>query len=213
ATYRGHMCGSMGTINAFSFYGNKIITTGEGGIVCTSDDRLAESARALKDLSHSPKQRFLHERIGYNYRMTNMQAALGLGQLEHLAEFLNTKKHMADLYNQRLKKVPGLRLPITKEYAHNVYWMYAVLVEDAFGMSRDALHEKLREKGIDTRDFFLPCHSQPAVFQKHPTQEQFPMTENIAKRGLYLPSGLAITDVQINQVCDALADIASHTSA
>ncbi|MDD5623341.1 MAG: DegT/DnrJ/EryC1/StrS family aminotransferase [Candidatus Peribacteraceae bacterium] len=212
ATYKGKTCGSFGTMSAFSFYGNKIITTGEGGMLCTNDDALAERMRSLKDLSHSPKQRFLHEQVGFNYRVTNLQAALGLGQLEHIEEFLGKKRAMTAGYHRQLQGIPGLHLPVTKEYAGNVFWMYAVRVDRTFGMTRDALRAALKERGIDTRDFFLPCHSQPAVAKRFPTQESFPVTERIATEGFYLPSGLAITDEQITQVCDAIRSLAPARS-
>ncbi|MBU0766677.1 DegT/DnrJ/EryC1/StrS family aminotransferase [Patescibacteria group bacterium] len=207
-TYKGKMCGSLGNISAFSFYGNKIISTGEGGMVCTDDDELAERVRSLKDLSHSKQKRFVHEKLGYNYRVTNLQAALGLGQLEHLEEFLKTKEHMANFYTERLQGIKGIRTPITKDYAKNVYWMYAILIEDEFGMSRDEFAAKLKEQGVDTRTFFVPCHEQPAVSELYPTEETFPVTEYVAERGLYLPSGLAITDEQMERVCDVIESVA-----
>ncbi|MDD5751780.1 MAG: DegT/DnrJ/EryC1/StrS family aminotransferase, partial [Candidatus Peribacteraceae bacterium] len=117
ATYNGRTCGSMGTMSAFSFYGNKIISTGEGGIVCTNDDALAERARSLHDLSHSPAKRFLHEQVGFNYRMTNLQAALGLGQMEHLEKCLERKRSMTARDNKGLRDIRGLQLPVTKYYA------------------------------------------------------------------------------------------------
>jgi perosamine synthetase len=208
ATYKGRMCGAMGTINCFSFYGNKIITTGEGGMVVTNDDHLAARARALKDLAHSSAKRFVHEELGFNYRMTNLQAALGLGQLEHIGEFVERKRRMAKAYAEGLRGIRGLRLPVTKEYAENVYWMYAVLVEDDFGMSRDELRAKLSEHGIDTRDFFASCARQPSIRKLRPPQGPFPVAEDVARRGFYLPSGLALTDEQIAYVCDSLRAIA-----
>jgi perosamine synthetase len=210
ATYKGHKCGSMGHINAFSFYGNKIITTGEGGMIVTNDDQLAARARTLKDLAHSPKRRFWHEEIGYNYRMTNLQAAVGLGQLRSIDQFLKTKQWMADRYAEGLKDVPGLRLPITKDYAKNVYWMYAVLVEDACPLSKDNLRKALLEKGVDTRDFFYSAASMPLVEKFLKAKDHFPIAEDIEKRGLYLPSGLALTDEQITYVCDSIHDIVSR---
>ena len=209
ATYRGRVCGSMGTMSAFSFYGNKIITTGEGGMTCTNDDALAERMRTLKDLSHSPKQRFLHEELGFNYRVTNLQAALGLGQLQSLEKFLEKKRRMTAFYNGNLQDIPGLHLPVTKEYAGNVFWMYAIRVDASFGMTRDELRAALKERGIDTRDFFLPCHLQPAVMKRFPTKESFPVTERVAQEGLYLPSGLAMTEEQMDRVCKAIREIAA----
>jgi perosamine synthetase len=204
--YKGKKCGSLGTMSCFSFYGNKILTTGEGGALLTDDDDLAARARTLKDLAHDPQKRFWHNEVGFNYRMTNLQAALGFGQLESIDEFLEHKQWMAEEYTKRLSDIPGFRLPITKEYAENVYWMYTVLVEDNFPLSRDALRIVLRERGIDTRDFFYPLASMPicAAFK---TSETYAVTEDISRRGLYLPSGLALTEEQLSTVCDALHQI------
>lgn len=206
--YKGRNCGAMGAINAFSFYGNKIITTGEGGMVTTDDDTLAARTRSLRDLAHSAKKRFLHEELGYNYRVTNLQAALGLGQLESVRTFLETKKKMAAYYGTRLAGIAGLHLPVTKPYAENVYWMYAIRITPEFGMTKDQLRDALKERVIDTRDFFLPCHSQPAVTKIHGSRGSFPVTERIAEEGLYLPSGLAITEEQMERVCNAIVEIA-----
>lgn len=208
ATYKGRMCGSMGTINCFSFYANKIISTGEGGMVVTNDDALAARARAVRDLAHSPQKRFVHTELGFNYRMTNLQAALGVGQLAHLSEFVAKKQWMARRYAEELSGIPGLRLPITKDYATNVYWMYAIVVEDAFGMTKDELRTRLKEKGVDTRDFFYPCHSQPFL-RSHPQfNSSFPVCEDLAARGFYLPSGLALTEEQVAYVCQAVREVA-----
>ena len=209
ARYKGRLCGSIGDVSCFSFYGNKIITTGEGGMIVTDDDMIASHARSLKDLAHSPQKRFTHEEVGYNFRMTNLQAACGLGQLESIEKFLEKKQWMAREYEKRLQGIPGLRLPVTKEWAENVYWMYAVLLEEGFPLSRDALREALKEKGVDTRDFFQPCSSQPALRHLSQTEESFPVTEHIAERGLYLPSGLALTKEQIEYVCEAIREV-SH---
>lgn len=215
ATYKGKLTGSIGDINAFSFYANKIITTGEGGMVTTNSDELAEIATAMKDLSHSKGKRFIHDALGYNYRMTSLQAALGSGQLLHISDFLATKKHMAELYKEGLEGIPGLALPVTRDWATHVYWMYAVLVdEEKFGMSKDELRAKLLEKGIDTRDFFYAPCDQPllqglSLPAQAGSQARFPVTEHIAKNGFYLPSGLAITDEQIGTVCKTIRDLCS----
>ncbi|MEI8230759.1 MAG: DegT/DnrJ/EryC1/StrS family aminotransferase [Candidatus Peregrinibacteria bacterium] len=211
AMYRGKRCGALGDIAAFSFYGNKIITTGEGGMVTTDDDALAAKARALKDLAHTPGKRFTHSQLGYNYRMTNMQAGLGLGQLQHLDEFIAKKQWMADAYATGLRNIKGLRLPVTKPWAKNVYWMEAILVEDDFGMSRDQLRKELLARGIDTRDFFTSSAAQPAIRDLRPPQGPFPVTEDIAKRGFYLPSGLALTEEQIEYVCECMKEIAARS--
>ena len=176
-------------------------------MVCTDDDALALRARSLKDLAHSPEKRFLHTEVAFNYRATNLQAAVGLGQMENIEMFLERKRSMAQRYNSLLSDIKGVTLPVTKDYAENVYWMYALLVNDDLNMSRDELCIKLKEKGVDTRDFFLPCHSQPAVQNVYPNSETFPITEDIATRGFYLPSGIAITDDQIQYVSDVLHEI------
>lgn len=211
ATYKEKLCGSMGNAGCFSFYGNKILTTGEGGMMVTNDDAVAVRARRIKDLAHSAHKRFWHEEIGYNYRITNLQAAIGLGQLEHIQEFIQKKQWMADWYRKELEDIPGLRLPVTKENRTNVYWMYGVLVEPPFPLTRDALRAELKERGVDTRDFFYSSASQPVV-QKHAgRQGPFPVSERLAERGFYLPSGLALTEEQIAYVCDAVRDIAHGT--
>ncbi len=207
ATYRGKKCGSFGIINCFSFYGNKIVTTGEGGMVVTNSDELAKSARKFKDLHHSEK-RFIHDGVGYNYRLTNLQAALGCGQLEHIEEYILKKQYMATLYQLLLRDIPGIRTPITKGYAKNVYWMYSILVDPLqFGMSKDELRERLKNENIDTRDFFYPPESQPVLRKYLRKKDKFPVSEEIASCGLYLPSGLAIKEDQILRVATTIKKI------
>lgn len=212
ATYKGRLTGTIGDINAFSFYANKIITTGEGGMVTTNDDILANKARSLKDLAHSPAKRFIHDALGYNYRATSMQAALGIGSLRAIDSSLKHKTHMAQLYQKHLADIPGLTLPTTRNWATHVYWMYAILVDEhKFGMSKDQLRIKLLEKGVDTRDFFYAPDDQPllrGVLRGVSSQaSRFHVTEKIAKEGCYLPSGLAITDDQIKTVCKEIRNI------
>jgi perosamine synthetase len=207
ALCKGRKCGSMGQINCFSFYANKIITTGEGGMIVTDDDALAESARRLKDLAHIPGKRFTHDAIGYNYRMTNLQAALGLGQLAHIDEFLAHKEWMAAEYGKRLKNVPGIRLPFTKPNAKNVYWMYAIVLDEEFPSSRADFRKRLLDKGVDTRDFFTSSARQPIIEELLGPSKGFPVSEWIAARGLYLPSGLALTQEELNYVCDQVESV------
>jgi len=209
ATYKGKLVGAIGDINAFSFYANKIITTGEGGMVTTNNDDMADIARRMKDLSHSKAKRFIHDALGYNYRLTSMQAALGSGQLLHIEEFLTTKRRMAELYKKGLLDIPGLSLPITRDWATHVYWMYAILIdEQKFGMNKDEFRAKLLEKGVDTRDFFYaPCDQPLLNLQGQALKARFPVTEKIARDGCYLPSGLAITDSQIETVCETIRSI------
>ncbi|MBM3285703.1 MAG: DegT/DnrJ/EryC1/StrS family aminotransferase [Candidatus Aminicenantes bacterium] len=205
----GRLAGTIGRAGCFSFYANKIVTTGEGGMVVTDDDALAERARRLKDLAHDPERRFLHTELGFNYRLTNLQAAIGLAQLEEIDRFIAIKREMARTYQELLAGVPGLVLPREKEWARSVYWMYAVLVEEEFGMSRDALMARLKERGIDTRTFFIPLHRQP-VFQVREAYRSlsFPVSEALSTKGLYLPSGLALTRDQMKRVAAEIQKVA-----
>lgn len=206
--YKGRLTGTIGDFGCFSFYANKIITTGEGGMVLTNNDELAKHARLLKDMAHSPKQRFLHEEIGFNYRMTNMQAALGLAQLEEFDKYIKIKRWMAALYNKLLSDIEGITLPVEKSWAKNVYWMYGVLIEDNFGITRDELMQELKDRGVDTRTFFVPMHRQPALLNLGLFEgEEYPVSVQISEKGLYLPSGLAITQEQIKTVCETIREI------
>jgi perosamine synthetase len=205
---RGIKAGAMGGLGCFSFYANKIVTTGEGGMVVTDDAALAEKCRRLKDLAHAPGRRFLHTELAFNYRMTNVQAAIGLAQLEEIDRYIALKRKMADAYRERLSGVRGLTLPAEMPWARSVYWMYAILVEEEFGLTRDEFSARLREAGIDTRTFFIPVHEQP-VFAGDPAHRgaAFPVSDELSKKGLYLPSGLALTGRQIKEVCRAVKKI------
>lgn len=207
-TYKGRMCGSMSDISCFSFYGNKIITTGEGGMVLTNNKKYADAVRRFKDLCHSPKKRFIHDGIGYNYRMTNLQAALGVGELENIDKYLRLKLQMADFYRRGLQNIDGIKLPVTKPGVKNVYWMYAILIDESkFGIDKDQLRQRLFEKGIDTRDFFYSPKDQPILKKYVSNKENFPITQKISKYGLYLPSGLALTKVQQKKVINMILEI------
>ncbi len=207
----GHKAGTMGKMGCFSFYANKIITTGEGGMVVTDDDDLAARARRLKDLAHDPRRRFLHTELGFNYRMTNLQAAVGVAQLEEIDRFIAIKQEMARTYRELLSDTPGLTLPEEKEWARNVYWMYAVLVEEEFGMSRDELMRKLKERGVDTRTFFIPVHQQPLFQAREEFRHlSFPVAEALSRKGFYLPSGLALTESQMRRVSEEIHDLARN---
>lgn len=211
AEYKGKKVGGIGDVNCFSFYANKIITTGEGGMVVTNDEKIAERARSLKDLAHSKEKRFLHTDIAFNYRMTNIQAAIGLAQFEKIDELVEKRRAHAYLYNSLLKDVEGIGLPPEKEWARNVYWMYGILIEDKFGISRDNLMEKLREKGIDTRTFFIPVHQQSAFLNMGLFKgEGYPIAEELGKRGLYLPSSSGLTEEQIYYICQAVKELGRH---
>jgi perosamine synthetase len=201
---RPRPAGSMGDAGCFSFYANKIITTGEGGMVVTDSEETAERCRRLKDLAHSPERRFLHTELAFNYRMTNVQAAIGLAQLEEVEKFIDLKQKMAQAYGERLSALKGLTLPRQMPWARSVYWMYAVLVEKDFGLSRQELMDGLKARGVDTRTFFIPVHEQP-LFQKDTlAAESFPVSTELSHKGFYLPSGLALTLEQIDSVCRAV---------
>ena len=208
AEYKGKKVGGIGDVGCFSFYGNKIITCGEGGMIVTNDKKLAERCRSLKNLSFLEKKRFWHEEIGFNYRMTNIQAALGLAQFEHMGDMIERRRNNARRYNLRFSEVPGLILPVEKEDTKNVYWMYGFLVTKDFGMSRDELMKKLYKKGIETRTFFWPMHEQPVLKKMGLAGKgRYPVAEAIARQGLYLPSGSGLKESEIHYICDVIQDI------
>jgi perosamine synthetase len=201
---RGRRVGSIGQMGAFSFYGNKIITTGEGGMLTTDDDALAEKARQLRDHAMSPTRRYWHPVIGYNYRITNIQAALGVAQMERIEEFIARKRAIAALYCELLQGTPGLSLPIEEPWAKNVYWMFSVLVDDSFGISRDDLMAHLKTRRIDSRPFFYPIHTMPP----YATGQSLPVAERLARQGINLPSSTALTDDDIRRVVGAIREAA-----
>ncbi len=212
--YRGEPCGSFGDISTFSFYSNKHITTGEGGMVVTNDDALAERCRRLRNLCFEPQRRFVHEELGWNFRMTNMQAALGLAQLERLDRFVQRKREIGARYQQRLAAVPGLQLPLAAMVeARSVYWVFGVVLDDTVPADAAAAAQALGQRRIGTRPFFWPMHEQP-VFRKRGlfTGERHPVAERLARRGFYLPSGLALRDEQIDRACAALIDWLAETT-
>jgi perosamine synthetase len=184
--YKGKLCGSIAKISTFSFYGNKTITTGEGGMVVTDDDDLAAKVRILKGQGMDPLRRYWFPMVGYNYRMTNIQAALGVAQLENIEKFLAKRRDIGDLYNTHLRDVPGITLPVEKDYATRSYWMYSILIEEEYGKSRDHVMLKLAENGVETRPFFYPMHIMPV----HGNKELSPLmnAERIASKGITLPT-------------------------
>lgn len=209
AEYKGRRVGGVGQIGCFSFYANKIITMGEGGCVVTNNEKLFQKLNMLHDLAHSPKKRFFHIAVGFNYRLTNLQAAVGMAQLEQADKFVEARRGNAVLYNRYLSDIQGLRLPIEKKWAKNVYWMYGVLVDDRFGVGRDKLMELLAKEGVGTRAFFEPMNHQP-VFRKMGLfkRERYPVAEDWGKRGLYLPSGSGLTEDKIKYICEKIKKIA-----
>ena len=208
-TYKGKPCGSFGDISTFSFYPNKHITTGEGGMIVANDDKLAENCRSLRNLCFQPKKRFVHERLGWNLRMTNMQAALGVAQLERLGEFVQRKRHMGRRYSELLASLPGVQLPLAKtDYAENIYWVFGLLLEDELGIDAEEAMSRLAEKGIDTRPFFCPMHMQPVLQRMGLFEgEHYPVAERLYRQGFYIPSGMALTDVQIVDAAKAVQEV------
>jgi perosamine synthetase len=206
ARYKDRPVGSLGRAASFSFYANKIITTGEGGMVVTNNPDLARRAAFLRDHAMDPARRYYHPEIGFNYRMTNVQAAIGCAQMEQVDAILDRRKTLAAAYEAGLAGVPGLTRPPVAPWAENVYWMYSVLVEPAFGRDRDAVREGLRARGVDSRPFFVPLHAQPP----YRTDAPFPVATDLSRRGINLPSGNALTLEQIGTVCAALRELAGR---
>jgi len=208
-TYRDRPCGSFGSVSTFSFYANKHVTCGEGGMVVTDDEQIAQKCRSLRNLCFQPARRFVHEELGWNYRMTNMQAAIGLAQLENLDQHISRKRAIGALYSELLANIDAVQLPLPQaEYATNVYWIYGIVCNEQLGLSVADVTDRLGKAQIGTRPFFWPMHRQP-VFERLGlfSGESFPNAERLAERGFYLPSGLGTSDDQVRQVADVLLDI------
>jgi perosamine synthetase len=208
-TYNGEPCGSFGDLSVFSFYPNKHVTTGEGGMIVTKDDRLAERCRSLRNLCFQPERRFVHEHLGWNFRMTNLQAALGLAQLQRLDEFVMRKRTMGAAYTALLADLPQLQLPIPETaYSKNVYWVFGVVLAGEVRIDAVEAMKRLARKGIGTRPFFWPLHLQPVLKKRGlASGETLPVAENLGNRGFYLPSGLALTVDQIDEAAHALREV------
>jgi perosamine synthetase len=206
---RWRRCGSFGDVSTFSFYANKNVTTGEGGMVLTDQDDIAERLASRRNLAFGKTERFRHTARGWNFRMTNLQAAIGCAQLEQIEKFLSRKLEMAEKYSQGLAGLP-LQLPHVEPWARASVWMYAVVLADSVPFDARELASRLADQGVQTRPFFLGMHEQPvyrAMGLFHDTD--CPVTEKITRRGLYLPSGQAITDGQIEQVIEAVRRVLS----
>lgn len=211
-TYKGKPCGSFGDISTFSFYPNKHITTGEGGMVVTDDEELAERCRMLRNLCFRKDIRYVHDEISDNYRFTNLQAAVGLAQLERLDEFVTRKRAMGKYYTERLQDVDGLILPIEKtDYADNIYWVYGIVLERDIQADNKTVQKLLAEEGIGSRTFFWCMHEQP-VYQRQGLfgNETYPNAEYLARKGFYIPSGLALTLEQMDRVVAGLRRVMSE---
>lgn len=198
-------CGSMGELSTFSFYANKLITTGEGGMVLTDDDELAEAVRRFRNLAFVPPRRFEHYELGHNFRMTNLQAAIGVAQIERMEEILRRKRWMGTAYTERLADLGTIQLPVERDWARQVYWMYGLVLDDEVPFDAEELARRLAERGVQTRPFFLGMHEQPVLHERGLFEGlRLPVTERLARRGLYLPSGLTLTEEQVDRVSEAV---------
>ncbi len=203
--FKNKVVGSFGKISCFSFYVNKLITTGEGGMALTSDEKIYKRLKNLRNLAFNNKRRFLHNEIGFNYRMTNLQAAIGLSQLEKISEHIKIKRNNTFYYNKILESLNlPLSLPIEKKWAKSTFWMYGIVIKNK-KITAESLATKLAKKKIETRPLFLGMHEQP-VFKKMKLfkNEKFKNTEYLSRYGLYLPSGLRINKQKINKICQTL---------
>ena len=203
ATYKGRQIGAIGDMGCFSFYGNKIITTGEGGMVVTNDSDFAERMKIFRDHGMSPNRRYWHTVLGFNYRMTNLQAALGVAQLERIESILARKRQIASNYQKELTNIPGISLPPNFSWAENVYWLYSVLIDEScYGLSRDELISVLKNEGIETRPVFPPIHTQPI----YANGQHLPVAEQLSYQGLSSPSGLNLRLEDISRLAKIVRD-------
>jgi perosamine synthetase len=204
--YRGSPVGSLGDAGAFSFYGNKTITTGEGGMVLLRDDALAERARRLRDHGMSPARRYWHDEVGFNFRMTNLQGALGVAQMERASLFLERKRRLSAAYDAGLRDLAGLELRTPARWADSVCWLYTLLLEPGAGISRDELIEKLYLNGIESRPVFYPLHEMPP-YRAMAGSREYPVSTDISRRGISLPSSVGLSDNEIGEVVSAIRGI------
>ncbi len=208
AEYKGEQTGTFGHISCFSFFSNKVITTGEGGMCVTKDPVLNDRMRILRDHGMSKVKRYWHEIVGYNYRLTNIQAAMGLAQLEQAEVFLANRRLTARRYSERLKDLPGVTLPIEMSWAKNIYWLYSILIdENQVGLPKDVIMNALAREGIETRPFFYPLSQQPAFIAY--SNGAYPVSENISKQGINLPTSNDTTLEEVERVSNALAKLFS----
>jgi perosamine synthetase len=205
--YKGRKCGAIGDLNCFSLFANKLITTGEGGMVVARDERFIEKLRYYKNLCFplDGSRRYVHDEIGFNYRMPNVLAAIGLAQLERADFYLECRRSNAVRYNALLKGQQGITIPPEAPWTSSSYWMYSILIGDDFGMSRDQVMTRLKAAGIETRSFFVSMHRQPALAKYGcDVSGQYPVTDELARTGLYLPSTSGLTDAQIARIVKEL---------
>jgi perosamine synthetase len=201
-------CGGMSDISVFSFYANKLVTTGEGGMVLTNDPAIAERARSLRNLCFRHERRFYHTELGHNFRLTNLQAAIGLAQVERMPQTIQKKRWMGESYTRRLRHLTNIQLPVEESWARQVYWMYGLVLDESTGLGAPEFARRLQAEGVETRPFFLGIHEQPVYTNQGLFKgEKYPVAERIARQGLYLPSGLTLTENQLETVCRAVEKV------
>jgi perosamine synthetase len=206
AAIHGQRMGGWGRIAAFSFYANKIVTTGEGGMLTTNDSALAVRCRMLRDHAMPPERRYWHEEVGFNYRMTNLQAAVGVAQMGRIDEFINRKRQIAQSYQAGLAGLPGVTLPVELPDCCHVYWMYSILIGDDFPLRRDEVMIALRQRGIDSRPFFHPLDTLPPYRTATPR----PVALRLSQQGINLPSSPTLRDEQVAYICQTLWELHRH---
>ena len=209
--FRGKPCGSFGDISTFSFYANKHITTGEGGAIFTNDKKIYEKFQRLRNLNFGKKERFNHDDLSWNYRLTNIQASIGLSQLKRLNKIVKRKRAIGNLYNHYLKNCKNIFIqPMKLDYADNIYWVYGILLKDKLHNKKKIIQKELLKNNIETRPFFWPMHKQK-VFKKMDMfkNESYPVAENLSKNGFYLPSGLGLKNTQIRYISKIFIKIIS----
>ena len=208
--YKGKKVGSIGDIAAFSFFANKTITCGEGGLVTTNSSDLAEKARSLKNLAYGKINKFMHDDIGFNYRLPNISAALGLGQFENIENVFKEKERIYNRYKKNLEEIKGINIPLVREWVSRyIMWVFNIYLDNEFPISRDELTKKLKEHNIDTRDAFVPINQQKILIDKYKKfkENDCPNANYIMNNGLYLPSGNTITNEEIDYVCDVIKKV------
>jgi perosamine synthetase len=205
AEYAGRKAGGLAPVSIFSFYGNKIITTGDGGMVLARDPAMADRMRVLRDHGMTPGRRYYHEVLGFNYRMSNLQAALGVAQLERLDELVDSRRRVADAYAHLLDGLAGIRVFGEEPWAKSAHWMTSIEVDPDAGWNRDRLIADLDERGVETRPFFVPLSRLPLYEEP---QGRFPNAERLGRLALNLPSGAALTDSDLEYVAAAISDCA-----
>lgn len=213
--YKGRKVGSIGDIGTFSFFSNKTITCGEGGMIVTNSDELVEKARSLKNLAYGKINKFIHEDVGFNYRMSNINAALGLGQFENIDKVFREKTRIYNRYKKKLENIRGIKIPIIRDWVTKyIMWVFNIYLDEDFPISRDELVLRLKEKNIETRDAFVPVNKQPVLVEKYKLfdENSCPNANYIMDYGLYLPSGNNILDLEIDFICGEIIKISKENN-